>query len=295
MSLSVELWQDAIKETLFKANPHMDKCLIRDEYVLEGAVVHIPQAGAPADVVKNRSSVPATPVQRTDTEITYAIDELTTDPWFMPDRDLYELSYDKQMSMLKENMGNMNQYVGDNLFYSWAKNVPTEKKIDTTGAENILGNKSITQADLIMLQNVLNNDNVPRDGRYLAVTSNQLMDFLNDSSLKQYFAINPINLAEGTVGKMFGFNIIERTSVIRTNSSKVAKDPWAADAGGDLTDVALFWQETAVERAIGSIKAFEDIKNPLYYANLYSLLVRVGGRNTRGDNKGVGMLVSVAA
>ena len=293
MGLQIELWEESIKETLFKSNPHINLCLNRDDFVLNGSVVHIPQSAGPVAVAKNRSTFPATPVVTVETEVLYSLDTFTTDPWFVPNRDLYELSFDKQMEMLAENKGNLDELAGDNLFYLWAKNVPSYGKFNTTGAANALSLNSITESDLIKLQNYLNNQNVPREERYLSITSNQLMDLLNNAALKTYFTNTPVNLAEGSVGKMFGFNIIERTSVVRTNSSKVVKDPTAAAAGGDLTDVALFWQRNMVERAIGSIHAFEDMSNPLYYANLYSLLLTLGGRAVREDNKGVGMLCSV--
>lgn len=42
-----------------------------------------------------------------------------------------------------------------------------------------------------------------------------------------------------------------------------------------------------VEAAIGQIKMFDDVNNPLYYGDIYSALVRAGGRARWSDGKGI--------
>ena len=56
--------------------------------------MHVPNAGKPSGVKVNRRSLPAQIQERTDNELTYNIDELTTDPIRISNADSVELSYD---------------------------------------------------------------------------------------------------------------------------------------------------------------------------------------------------------
>ena len=46
-----------------------------------------------------------------------------------------------------------------------------------------------------------------------------------------------------------------------------------------------------IHRAQGEVKAFESEGDPTYYGDIYSFLVRAGGRILRSDSKGVAALV----
>ena len=89
MAIQKEIWQDHIEGNLFKGNECINAVTIADSYVIQGKVVHIPQAGALPNVVKGRTSLPATVVQRTDTDVTYTLDEYTTDPILIPNAEAF--------------------------------------------------------------------------------------------------------------------------------------------------------------------------------------------------------------
>lgn len=293
MAVQKELWQELIKEQLFKSNPFLSRAKNADEYVLNGKVVHIPQSGGPADVERNRTVTPATAVKRTDTDITYALDEYTTDPVHIPHADTVELSYDKRSSAVRENTGSLQEVVADNCLYNWAANIASGAKLSTTGTDDGAGLKRLTEADILSAQYHLNSLNVPKQGRVMLLTSDMLRDLLSDNNLKYAFQ-QVVSLPEGVIGRLYGFDIMERSTVLRVDSSSVLKLPEAADAGGDMT-CALFWQQEMVERAMGDVVMFDDYSNPLYYGDLYSFLMRFGGRSVRGDHKGVGWIKKVAA
>ena len=62
------------------------------------------------------------------------------------------------------------------------------------------------------------------------------------------------------------------------------------------SDLGLFWSDLAVSRAVGDVKMYENIGDPTYYGDIYSFLVRCGGRQRRGDGKGVlGLTQTVGA
>src|SRR5437762_13652278 len=94
MAIQKEIWTNHIQANLFKDNGFLNYAFNADQYVLEGKVVHIPNAGATANVVKNRTTLPATVIQRADIDITYSTDEFTTDHILIPNADTVESIYD---------------------------------------------------------------------------------------------------------------------------------------------------------------------------------------------------------
>jgi len=80
MAITKELWINDVVANLFKANPHLANAYNADAFVYQGKVVHIPNAGSKPAITKNRSSYPATVVNRTDTDITFSLDEYSSEP-----------------------------------------------------------------------------------------------------------------------------------------------------------------------------------------------------------------------
>lgn len=299
MAVNVEMWRPDIVESLFKANPHARHAFNADEYVVGGAVVHIPQSGAGATVERNRSVLPAPIVKRTDTDIVYPLEEYTTDPRLITDIDKKELSYDKRMSVISEETGALLEFVGDDLAYKWAKNVPSAGKLVSTGgnatatAPGANGNRKIlTEADIRKARALLSSQNVPQENRFMMLSPNVLDMLMSDNNLKYAFQ-QVVDLPEGVIGRLYGFNILERSSLVIQGAgglSGTVKLPEAASASDD-DECVLFWQQNMVERAMGTVTIFDNPNRAEYYGDIVSFLVRMGGRNRRTDNKGVGLIV----
>lgn len=300
MAVNQEMWQPVIIEQLFKSNEFLRYAYNADEYVIGGAVVHIPQAGSPSAAQRNRSSLPATVARRSDTDIVYALDEFTSDPTRIADRDKVELSYDKTSSVVRTDTAAIRELAGDWMLYSWDNTIPAGNKILTTGsaatatAPGATGNRKIlTEADIRKARLLLNNQNVPKENRYMLLPSNLLDMLMSDNNLKYAFQ-QTVDLKEGVIGRLYGFDLLERSSVAVQATGGTAgtvKAPGAATAVSD-DECVLFWQMDCVERALGEVKIFEDLSNPLYYGDIYSFLIRSSGRVRREDNKGVGMIVA---
>lgn len=295
MAVNKEIWRPDIIESLFKSNAWISRSFNADEYVVGGRVVHIPQAGAPSNVERNRVNLPAPIVKRTDTDIVYALDEYTSDPRLITDIDKKELSYDKRQSVIREDTGKMMEVAGDNMLYNWAKNIPAASKIATTGgnatatAPGATGNrKIITEADIRSAQTLLNKQNAPKEGRVMVLPSEFLNQLMSDNNLKYAFQ-QVVNLKEGSVGRLFGFDLYERSAALIETSGAVVKLPEAASATDD-NECALFYYENHVERALGDVEVFDNPMQAAYYGDLISFLLRLGGRNRREDNKGVGLI-----
>lgn len=296
MAVQVELWKPEIIEFLEKDNEFMKSCVVADEYVLQGKVVHIPQAGAPSGVQRNRATLPGVVLQRGDTDVTYVIDDYTTDPVLIPNKDTAELSYDKRQSVLSQDMLILKETAANNLLHLWGKDLTTAQQILTTGAAStatgsgMTGNrKKLTEDDVRAAMTKLNRDSVPQAGRFMIITADQMSELLENVNTKAAFFNHP-NLKEGVVGRLYGFDFYVRSTVLRFATGGTIKLPEAADATTDNA-AALFYQKGVVERAFGDISMFEAKGDPQYYGDLYSFLVRLGGRARRGDLKGLGFVL----
>jgi hypothetical protein len=304
MAIQKEIWEDHIEGNLFKNNEFLLASTDAGQFVLQGLVVHIPQAGATANVAVNRSSLPATVVQRTDTDVTYSLDEYTTDPILIPNAEIFELSYNKRESVLSEYEASLRQTVADNLLIDWSPTGSTGLVIRTSGNATAstlggtTGNRaSFTVNDLKNAQLQLNKQNVPMEGRYALMSADmfqQLTDNLSATLYRDFSAT--YEAKDGVLGKLFGFNIMMRGGVVTYNNATApVVNAYGASPNATDNDGVLCWQVGAVERALGQIKFFERIGDPTYYGDVYSVSVRMGGRLRRADAKGIVAIVQAAA
>jgi hypothetical protein len=296
MAIQKEIWMAAIIEGLFASNSFLSKAFNADEYVNNGKIVHIPNAGAASGTKKNRTSLPATVNKREDIDITFALDEYTTDPVLIPHADTVELSYDKRQSVLRQDKLKLQDNVALDFIYNWS---PTKEQcVETTGKEvNAYTDKatgkrnSICKADVLGLMTQFNNDDIPQDGRYLLLDAQMYSQLLNDLTANENTAfLASADAQNGILGKLFSFNVMMRSKVGLYTSAKAAKSWSAAGAATDLA-AAIAWHDQSVCRALGEVKAFENEGDPTYYGDIYSFLVRAGGRIMRNDKKGVIALV----
>lgn len=301
MAVQKENWVNYIMKNLFRDNEFLTKCYREDDYVLNGTVVHIPQAGAKPTVVKNRSSFPATAVQRTDTDVTYPLDYYTTTPTHITDAEKKEVSYDKMDSVLGEHVDSLNDVVADDIIYKWA---PTTAAtiIRTTGVADgvalapsaTLTRKALKAIDLRTAQATMNKLGVPKNDRYALIPEDMLTQLMNDAALTSSQLQLLIDVKEGKVVKLYGFEIMSRiyAGIYDNTGTPVPKDPTAAGAATDNLSV-LCWQKNAVALAQGSIDFFSKEKDPQFYGDVYSAGVRLGGRKRRTAAEGVVAIVQV--
>jgi len=299
MAIQKEIWVNVIIGNLFQDNEFLNYVYNADQYVINGTLVHIPQAGAPSAVKRNRTNLPATITQRQDVDVTYALDEFTTDPRLIVNADSYELSYDKTASVLSEDISNLKEIIANWMLYKWAPAGAT-RILRTTGVTTAshlpssTGNrKKLLVADLARAQRLMNKDGVPKTERYCLMSSDMYAQLLLDSTFTaNRDVIRDMNLPEGVVNRLYGFNILERANVlVYTNAGTPAvKLPDAVGATTD-NDCVLCWQKNSLEKAMGTTDFFEDLKNPQFYGDVYSALQRMGGRIRRQDEKGVVAIV----
>jgi hypothetical protein len=240
--------------------------------------------------------LPATASKRTDVDITYNLDEFTTDPMLLVDAEKAELSYDKRNSLLAEAKASLADIIAEYMLVNWSPGV----SVKTTG-DNVPGHtpsatgnrKSLVADDIRRLALKFDVDNVASTDRFLMLDANMYYQLVSNLSQTQYRDFSAsLDQAKGIVGNLYGFNIMKRSTVLvydKTNQT-AAKAIGAAAAASDCA-AGLAWQKNCVERAVGEVKMFENLNKAEYYGDIYSILVRMGGRIRRNDGKGVVALI----
>lgn len=285
-----ELWVNRIIENLFKDNQFVERSHSEDQYVLGGAVVHLPMAGARPNVVKNRSSYPGVAVRRTDSDLTYPLDVYTTDPIHIPLAEEMETSYNKMDNVLKEHKMALAEEVADNLLNHWAAEGAAQIR-RTTGSDDAAYNphatasvsrKKFLKEDLKAARTIMNKNKIPKAGRVALLPTEFYDQLMEDSDLLKRDFQNEVDIKDGKIMRLYGFDIMERSEVLvyDNQATPVVKAVGAADAATDNL-AALCWQEDQVTRAMGETKFFENKSDATYYGDVYSALLKMGGRKKR--------------
>lgn len=301
MAIQKEIWMSSIVEGLFADNSFLSKALNADEFVNMGKIVHIPNAGAPSQVVKNRTVYPAEVNTRTDIDLMFQLDEYTTNPIRIPHADTVELSYNKRESVIRQDRANLIEKVSEAFLFNWS---PTAEGniIKTLGdavpahLEGATGNrKAFTKLSVNAAMLLFNRWNIPQEGRYMLLDADmysQLLDSMTQKDADAFFAL--ADLKNGIVGKLYSFNVMMRSKSLLYTSAGAPKD-WTTDIAETDNAGALAWHENSVCRALGEVVAFESEKDPTFYGDIYSFLVRAGGRPMRDDVKGLLAIVQDTA
>lgn len=302
MALNISIWQNALVENFYPDNSFASKSVDDSAFVHAHKVI-IPNAGAPSKVQKNRTVKPATVNQRTDHDLEYEIDELTTDPIYIPNIDTVELSYDKRTSIISNDREQLRNSAEENILERWGLGVPQANVLFTTGtterdahtSETATGKrKCITKADLLKIMTRMDADNVPKEGRHILLDAYMYADLLeNLSESDKWMFQNSADVQRGIVGKLWGLNVMTRSQVLRVKTDKSLLG-WDKDAVAGEMAAALAWHDKSVSRAMGEVKMYDSTNNPLFYGDIYSFLLRTGGSVRRYDKKGVYLLAEAA-
>lgn len=289
MALEREIWIEDIVKGLFANNSFLSKGFSADQYV-NNKIVHIPNAGLPSGVKKNRKDYPAEISVREDFDVSYTIDEFTTNPIRIPHADTVQLSYDKRQSIISSDREALHDAVAKSILIDWAPTKGTQI-IKTTGAsvdaytDQATGKrKAITKSDVARAFTEFNKQNIPVGNRYLLLDAMMYAQLLESLTEKEAVAFHSLaDMANGVVGNLYGFNVMMRSEAL------IYAGTTPIETGANETDCAgaLAWHYDAVARALGEVEMFGQEKDPTYYGDIYSFLVRAGGAPKRHDGKGV--------
>ncbi len=295
MALNKEIWIQDIVADFWPSNTFATRSADHSAFV-NGKAVHVPNAGAPGSVTKNRNSFPAQASSRSDNDLSYSIDKFDVLPLQVQDLDAVELSYDLRSSILAQSKAALQNAVMESLLESWVPSGVTTIATTGTATEEAHittatgSRKAMTKADVLAVKKAFDKKDVPADGRCMlldAVMYNQLLNSLTDAEAVNFVAgADPVT---GIVGKYMGFDIYMRSKVLKTTGAGTFKS-WSTGASATDSAAAIAWQKDCVARALGNVEVFEAVKDPLYYGDIISVAMRAGGHYTRYDKSGVALI-----
>lgn len=301
MAVQTEVWENMIAENLFKDYAWVKRAKDRSFFVLDNAVVHIPQAGSKPAASKNRSLFPLPVVKRNDSDVTYPIDEISTDATHIPDADKIELSYDKTSSTVKDHFGVLSETTSRDILDRWYPSLAANI-VRTTGAATAVyltgqtGNrKKYMVADVATAKTALILATKRESGnRALIMTEGSYNQLKSDTVVLDRDTVDSVGgvWSNGDLIKIHGFDII-RTDVTgrydntATPVKRTFQDMVDLDFAATDNDVMLLVDFNFVHFALGDTKFFENKDDATYQGDVYSALVRVGGRLERNDQVGV--------
>ena len=292
MAVQKEIWISTIVEGLFADNSFLTKAFNADEFVDQGKTVHIPNAGTASSTTKNRSEFPATVGSRADVDLSFDLDEYTTDPIKISNAESVELSYNKRESVIRTDRKTLIKTTSESILYSW---LPTSAyTIGTTGGSVAAHTPSGTghrrafvKDDVLAAMNKFNEQDVPQEDRYMLVDAVMYGQLLKSLTLQESQAFHSTaDLKKGVLGQLLSFNVMMRSRA-GLYTGAVVKKEWSSAAAATDKAAALAWHEGSVCRAMGEVKMYGSEDNPLYYGDVYSFGVRAGGRPMRNDVKGL--------
>ncbi len=295
--LNPEFWRNAIKEKLYEEVPFLTKCTNTDEYVIGGVAVHIVQAGGSMPVQRN-PTYPLAISQRQDGEVFYTLNNYAVGAGLITAIEEAEINYRKKESVLRQFTGDMKDFVARDTLRLWSEGLPASSRIATTGASasstiaSTTGpRKMITKNDILKAATMLDNQLVSSNMRYLLLSPDFHAQLMQEDQTFATAYQSLLNLKTNELPQLYGFQIMKYTKPIVTDSAGTVKLPEAAIATSDDVS-AVFWQEDCVELASGKLEIFDNPRRAEYQGDIVSLLMRMGGRRNRLDNKGIGLITA---
>lgn len=224
--------------------------------IVNNDVIHLVEVGVDPDVLINNTTYPIPLQALDDKDIAIKLDKFQTKVTPITDDELYALSYDK-MGRVKESHGNS---INDGKFAKAAhalcaqEDTATTPVLKTTGkCDPVTGRLKMTPTDLLNLKRALDKLKVPAQGRRLVLCSDHANDLLEVSQVfkEQY----NINRNDGTVGRLYGFDIYEFANNPLYTTAGKKKDVGASAATGEFQCSFAFYVPR-VFKATGSTKMY---------------------------------------
>lgn len=302
MAIQKEIWATDIAANLFPDNSFISKARKDDAWV-SNSKVHLPQSGAAPGVERNRSSLPATAGQRTDTLNSYDLDEFTSTPTLIRDIEEVETSYDKRSSVVRDHSREINRMVANWMQTYWAP-AQSANFIRTSGTDThsafIAGatgtRKALTIEDVFKLMDLFDDMEIPAENRCLLVPSKMYNELIanNWKDLLDADKSGKARVQDGQLLNLLGFQIFKRSSANSLSYTNAATPVLRTPDSSTLTTAnaaALAWHPEFVRRALGSVKVYADYDKPDYYGSIFSALVRAGGETAYSDETGIAAII----
>lgn len=303
MAIQNQVWTRDIKEKLFPKNSFMVRGINDDAWV-NNKTVNLAESGILPAVERNRSTLPATRVQRTDGSPNYDLHEHTTTPSLIRDIEETETNYNKRQSVVMSHSKVLNNDIANWIAYYWGA-TQSENIIRTSGdnrdavVEGANGTrKQLTLDEIFKAKSLADDMDLPEDGRCILLPSYMYNDLImNKEKLLEIEISGQARIENGVIRKILGFDIYKRGKknlLTYSNAATPVKREPTANTLTTANAAAIFWHEDFVRRAMGAVKVFANIDEADWYGSTFSALARAGGRTAYSDETGIGAIVESA-
>lgn len=183
--------------------------------------------------------------------------------------------------------------IGSEVIARWATGLTADHVIDVTGASVSYGTDSrnkITKNDILSLKEKMDKAKVPANDRYLVVPTEFMSDILEiDELVRMDFVGNATAVPNGTIGKLYGFTIIDRFESVKYNAGGDVINIYSSDAVAAFGAIA--YQKSMVSYAASAPKIFIDAERAEAIGqSILSAGIIAGASRNRADDAGVYVL-----
>lgn len=224
--------------------------------LVDNDVIHLVDVGVDPDVLVNNTTYPIALQSLTDTDIAISLDKYQTKVTPITDDELHAISYDKIKRVKDSHAHAIAVYKFAKAAHAFcASSHTTATPVLATTGERVAatGRLRLTVADLVALKDALDKNKVPAAGRRLVLCSDHVNDLLlvSQNFKEQY----NINRADGTVARLFGFDIYENdTNPLYTTAGN--KKNFGASASTGEFECSFAYLPQRVFKATGSTKMY---------------------------------------
>ena len=224
--------------------------------IVNNDTIHMVDVGVDPDVLINNTTYPLTLQTLEDGDKTFSLDKFQTKPVPVTDDELYALSYDK-MARVKESCANA---INDKKYYKAAhalcakQNTAKTPVLKTSGeVEADTKRVKMTLKDVVAMKKSMDKLGVPAGNRRLVLCPDHVNDLLeSEQSFREQYNINR---ADGTIGKLYGFDIYESSYNPTYSTTGVKNDVGATPKTGEFQASFAFYVPR-VFKATGSTKMY---------------------------------------
>jgi hypothetical protein len=253
------------------------------DHMVDANTINLSQIGADPEVVKNNTTWPLTPTQRTDSGIAIPLATFDTVPTHVTNVEELETAYDKCESVVRQHAAALQQKAALSAAYNIApaSNAAATPVLATTGANRGDGNKALTYNDLLKLRTAFNKANYPMQGRVILLSPEHEEDLLKEDAARY----NQIM----TTGQVAGFK------VYTFNGNPTYTALGVKNAYGTLTGQpsSVAFLNSEVMRAMGTIEGEPEKRWADYRGWLLGFQMRFVAQPFR--SKGIAAIYSAEA
>ncbi len=256
-----EIWIGKVMNTFYNDTSFITRSVDMTEFV-EFNKINLTDIGADPNVLVNNNTYPVPTVIPTDANIALDLDTLDSENTMIRNFDSVQLSYPKMEIYAAKHRKSLFEKFSAKACHSYgpASNGTFTPVLEASGAVGPNGLTRLKMIDIFDMQRKWDELNVPAEGRCCILSPQHVTDliFENIDLMKQW-----ANLATGTIIPIAGFDFYKTNlTPVYNKTTKVKKAFGALAAPATDTKASVFFHDSEVFRADGTIKMFSTIDDP---------------------------------